>query len=144
MCVDLGVRDFAHTPAQSVADEQALIDHGLALEILVTRESDGFANPLPRALIRDAVLLTATPFLRSADHGLGLVAELHGEPAMRGHYFSRRMDFLAVAGRVRGNFRGFASGSARALKIRTNLLAARTRCVEILLGVALDLRCSAA
>ena len=84
------------------------------------------------------------PFARGADDGFGLVSEVGGELAMRGHHFTGRVNFFAVAGGVRGDLCGLFAGAARALQILTNLLAARTRCVEILLRVALDLRRAAA
>src|SRR5271157_4521540 len=50
------------------------------------------------------------------------------------------MDFLTVAGRVCGDLGSFLTGVAGAFEVLTNLLAAGTGCVEILLRVALDLR----
>ncbi len=84
------------------------------------------------------------PFARGADDGFGLVAEVGGELAMRGHDLAWRMNLLAVARGVRGDLRGLLSGAAGALQILANLLAARAGCVKILLRVALDLRRAAA
>src|SRR5579884_1953678 len=50
------------------------------------------------------------------------------------------MDLLAVASRVRCYLGGFLAGAACAFQIFTNLLASRTGCVEIFLGIAFDLR----
>src|SRR5581483_2080372 len=77
---------------------------------------------------------------RGADDRFGLVAEVGGELAMRRHDFAGRMDFFAVAGGVRGDLGGFFPGATCALKILTNLLAARAGCVKVLLRVALDFR----
>ena len=63
---------------------------------------------------------------------------------MRGHHLAGRVYFFSVAGGVRGNLCGLFAGAAGAFQVLTNLLAARTRCVEILLRVALDLRRAAA
>src|SRR5271157_1724711 len=80
------------------------------------------------------------PLMSCPDNGFGLVSEVGGELAVRGHYLSRRMDFLTVAGRVRGDLGSFFPGVAGAFEVLANLLAAGTGCVEILLRVALDLR----
>jgi len=53
------------------------------------------------------------------------------------------MDLLAVASRVRCNFRGFLARAACPFEVFTNLLASGTRCVEVFLGIALDLRSAA-
>ena len=83
------------------------------------------------------------PFVRGSDHGLGLVAEVGGELAMRRHDVGCRVNLLAVPRGVRGDLRRLFPGAASALKICPNLLAARARCVEIFLRVTLDLRRSA-
>ena len=81
---------------------------------------------------------------RGADDRFGLVSEVGSELAMRSHDFARRMDFFAVARGVRGDLGGLLPGAACALKILTNLLAARAGCVKVLLRVALDFRRAAA
>src|SRR5271165_1963652 len=83
------------------------------------------------------------PFVCGADDGFGLVPEVGGELAMRGHYFRWRMDLLAVACGVCGDLGSLLSGAASALQILANLLAARTRCVKVFLRVAFDFRCAA-
>src|SRR5271169_3994831 len=50
------------------------------------------------------------------------------------------MNFLAVTRRVRGDLGSFLSRAARAFKVVTDLLAARTGCVEVVLCVSLNLR----
>src|SRR5580700_5090663 len=50
------------------------------------------------------------------------------------------MNLIMVACRMRGDFRGLFSVTAGAFQILSYLLASRTRCVKILLGVAFDLR----
>src|ERR1700733_3140744 len=77
---------------------------------------------------------------RGADDPFGLVAEVGSKLAMRAHDFAGGMNFFAVAGGVRGDLGGFFPGATSALKILTNLLAARTGCVKVLLRVALDFR----
>ena len=81
---------------------------------------------------------------RGADDRFGLVAEVGSELAMRRHDFAGRMDFFAVARGVRGDLGSLLPGAAGALQILANLLAARARCVKVLLRVALDLRRAAA
>src|SRR5580704_14359156 len=49
------------------------------------------------------------------------------------------MYFLAVTGRVRSDLGSFLPRAARAFEVVTNLLAARTGCVEVFLCVTLDL-----
>src|SRR5580658_4528542 len=58
---------------------------------------------------------------------------------MRGHDFTRRMNFFTVAGRVRGDFGSLFSRAAGAFEVIANLLAAGTGCVEVFLRVSLDL-----
>src|SRR5579862_119183 len=53
------------------------------------------------------------------------------------------MDLLAVARRVRCDLGGFLAGAASAFQVFTNLLAPRTGCVKVFLGIALDLRSAA-
>ena len=84
------------------------------------------------------------PFTRRPDNGLGLISKVGGEFSVCGHHLGWRMDFFAVAGRVRGDLRGLLSRAACAFEVIMNLLAAGTRCVQVVLRVALDLRCSAA
>jgi hypothetical protein len=50
------------------------------------------------------------------------------------------MDFFSVASRVCGDLGSLLPGMTCPLKILTNLSAAGTRCVEVFLRVALDLR----
>ena len=137
MGADLGMSDLAHTAAEPVADQGAFIDNRLALEVLVAGKGERFADTVNRV---DGLLLMLRPFTRCPDNGLGLVSKVCGQLSVRGHHLSRRMDFLTVAGRVRGDLGGFFPRAARAFEVLTNLLAAGTGCVEILLRVALDLR----
>ena len=78
-----------------------------------------------------------------ADNSIGLVAEVGGELAVRGHHLAGRMNLLAVSRRVRGNLGSLLSTAAGTLQILTNLLAPRAGSVEVFLGIALDLRRSA-
>ena len=80
------------------------------------------------------------PLMRGADNGFGLVSELGGELAVRGHHLAGRENFFTVASRVRGDLGGFFAGAACAFHILANLLAARTRCIKVFLRVPLDLR----
>ena len=80
------------------------------------------------------------PFTRCANNGVGLVSKVCCQLPVRGHHFARRMNFLAVTRRVRGDLGSFLPGAACAFEVLTNLLAAGTGCVEVFLRVALDLR----
>jgi hypothetical protein len=53
------------------------------------------------------------------------------------------MDLLAVASKVRCDLGGFLAGAACAFEVFTNLLAPGTGCVEVFLGITLDLRSTA-
>src|SRR5579871_2087146 len=53
------------------------------------------------------------------------------------------MDLLAIASRVRCDLGSFLAGAACTFEIFTNLLAPGTGCVEVFLGIALDLRSAA-
>src|SRR5258708_4896439 len=88
----------------------------------------------------DWLLLKLRPFLRCANDSVGLVSKVCRQLPVRGHHFSRRMNFFTVAGRVCGDFGGFFPGAAGAFEVIANLLAAGTGCVEVFLRVALDLR----
>src|SRR5260370_39682778 len=74
-----------------------------------------------------------------ANDSIGLVPEVVGKPAMRGHNLGGGADLLAVTGGVRGNFGGLPTTAAGTLHILPNLLTARARSLEIFLGVAPDL-----
>jgi hypothetical protein len=79
------------------------------------------------------------PLACGADNGIGLVPEVGRELAMRGHHFAQGLNFFAVTSRVRGNLRGFLSGSSRAFEIFPDLLASWTRCIKVFLRVTSDL-----
>src|SRR5579859_2463146 len=53
------------------------------------------------------------------------------------------MDLLAIASRVRCDLGGLLAGAACPFEVFTNLLASGTGCVEVFLGIALDLRSTA-
>ena len=80
------------------------------------------------------------PFTRCAYNSVGLVSKVCRQLPVRGHHFSRRMNFLAVTRRVRSDLGSFLPRAARAFEVLTNLLAAGTGCVEVFLRVSLDLR----
>ena len=65
------------------------------------------------------------PFSRRVHNGIGLVAVLGGKSAMCGHHVAERMNLLMIACRVRGDFRGLFSVTARAFQILSYLLATR-------------------
>src|SRR5208337_4951001 len=136
MGADLGMSDLAHTSAQSVPDQGTFIHNRFAFEVLIAGEGERFSHSLKRI---DWLLVKLGPFPRCTDYSLGLVSKIGRQLPMRGHHFSRRMDLFTVAGRVGGDFGGLFSCAARASEVFTNLLAARTGCVEILLRVSLDL-----
>ena len=133
----LAVGDFAHAAAERVADDRPLVNDGLALKVLVPGKGHCLPNPL---LWIELGVLVLRAFARHADHSLGLVAVLSGEFAVSRHDFTERVNFLAVARRMGGNFGGLFPVAAGTLQVFTDLLAAGTRCVKVLLRVALDLR----
>jgi hypothetical protein len=99
----LTVGDLAHATAQGIADQGSLINDGLTLEILVA----GICNRFPDPLLRVHFLgLTPRAFARHANHSIRLVAVFGGEPAMRGHDFTERVNLFAVAGRMGGDLSG--------------------------------------
>ena len=134
---DLGMGDLAHPTTEPVADQGTFIHNRLALEVLVTGKGERFSNPVQRV---DGLLLTLRPFTGCAYNSVGLVPEVCRQFPVRGHHLSRRMNFFTVTCRMRCDLRSFLPGAACAFEVLTNLLAARTGCVEILLRVALDLR----
>ena len=137
---NLGVRDLAHPATEAVADQRPLIHDRLALEVLVAGKGKRFSNPVQRV---DGLLLMLRPFTCCTDNSVGLVPKGSCQLPVCGHYLRRRMDLFAVASRVRRDLGSFFSGAACAFEVFTNLLAARTGCVEVFLGVALDLRSAA-
>ena len=107
---NLGIGDLAHAAAEPIADQGAFIYDGLALEVLVAGKGERFPDTVNRV---HGLLLMLKPLARRADNGIGLVAEVGGELAMRGHDLAWRMDFFPVAGRVRGDLGGFFSRCGR-------------------------------
>jgi hypothetical protein len=103
MSANLGMSDFAHASAESVAKQRTFIHNRLALEILVARERERFSHSLKRI---GWLLLKLGSFLRCSDDSLGLVSKVGCQLSVRGHHFSRRMDLFTVTGRVRGDFGG--------------------------------------
>src|ERR1700733_9128218 len=80
------------------------------------------------------------PFTGCADNSVRLVSEVCRQPPVRSHYFSRRMNFLAITCRVRSDRGSFLPRAARAFEVLTNLLAPGAGCVEIFVCVSLNLR----
>ena len=101
MGADLVMSDLAHTSAQPVADQGAFIDNRLALEVLVAGKGERFSDTVNRV---HGLLLMLKPLMGCPDNGLGLVSKVCRQLSVRSHYFSWRMDFFTVAGRVRGDF----------------------------------------
>ena len=100
---DLGVGDFAHAAPEAVAHQGALVDDRFALEVLVTGKGQRFL----RAIVWDGWLdLVLNPFPRRADDGIGLIAELGGQPPMGVEHFLGRQNLLLVACGVSGDLRG--------------------------------------
>ena len=133
----LGKCHLAHASPKPIPDQRTFIDNCFSFKVLVARERERFTDTVNRL---GRLFLVLMPFSRGADDGLGLVAELGGEFPMRRHHLSRGMNLLSIAGRVRGDLCGLGTCPACPFKVFPNLLAPRTRCVEVFLGVALDLR----
>jgi hypothetical protein len=95
--------DLTHTSAQPVADQGAFIDNGLALEVLVAGKGERFSDAVNRV---DGLFLMLKPLLGSPYNGFGLVSKVCRQLSVRSHYLGWRMNLLAVAGRVRGDFGG--------------------------------------
>jgi hypothetical protein len=136
MGADLVMSDLAHTTAQPVADQGAFVYNRLALEVLVAGKGEGFPDTVKRV---HGLSLMLEPLMGCPDNSLGLVSKVCRQLSVRSHYLGWRMDLFTVAGRVRSDLGGFLSSAARAFEVFTNLLAARTGCVEIFLCVSLDL-----
>ena len=137
----LGIGNFTHSATEPVADQRSFIDHGLALKVFITGEGQRFADLFQRI---ERPLLMPLPFSSLPNHGLGLMAEVGSEFAVRGHHLTRGVDLFPVTGGVRSDLGCLFSSAACALQVLTDLLAARARCVKVLLGIALDLRSAAA
>ncbi len=89
----LGISDFAHATAQTIADQGTFIDNGLALEVFVAGKGERFPHAVNGV---GGLLLVLKPFVRGADDSLSLVPEVSGELAMRRHDFVLRMNLLLV------------------------------------------------
>ena len=70
-----------------------------------------------------------------------LISVVGRQFAMCPHDLGHRLDLLWIACRVRSNFCRLAARVPGSFQISADLLTTRTRCVEILLRVSLDLRC---
>ena len=111
---DLGMGDLAHAATEPVADQRAFIHNRLALEVLVAGKGERFSNALKGV---DGLLLMLRPFPRCANNSLGLVSKVCRQLPVRGHHLSRRMNLLAVTGRVRSDLGSFLPGTARAFEV---------------------------
>ena len=120
---DLGMGDLAHSATKPVADQRTFIHNRLALEVLVAGKGERFSNTVKRV---DRLLLMLRPFPRCPYDRLGLVSKICRQPSVRGHYFSRRMNFFAVTRGVRSDLSSFLPGVPGAFEVVTNLLAAGT------------------
>jgi hypothetical protein len=83
------------------------------------------------------------PGLRFCNDGLGLIAVLGGDLMVRCNDLGRRQNLLSIACIVRRDLGRFGPGETAARDRFDDLLTARAGGVEVLLGVALDLRRSA-
>jgi hypothetical protein len=101
MGADLVMSDLAHASAQSVADQGAFIDNGLALEVLVAGKGERFSDTVKRVR---GFFLMLKPLMGCPNNGLGLVSKVCRQLSVCSHYLGWRMDVFPVAGRVRGDF----------------------------------------
>ena len=132
--------DLSHAAAEPVADQGAFVYNRFALEVLVAREGERLPDTVNRV---HGLLLMLKSLMGCSDNGLGLMSKVGCQLSMGGHYFSWRMDLFMVARRVCGDLGGLFSRSAGAFEVLTNLLTARTGCIEVFLRVSLDFRCAA-
>jgi hypothetical protein len=105
------VRRFTHTASQSIAVKLAFVGDRLALKASVAGIGDSLTCNLLRTLpvMLWRIFLTTPPCFHH--NFVGLVAELGGDLPMGGQYLGRRVNLLAVTGRVRGDLRGLSTYS---------------------------------
>ncbi len=77
---------------------------------------------------------------RPRHHPIRLVAVLGGQLAMPVQHLCRRLQLFGIAGPVRCDLSRSRSLAADLLEMRLDLLSAWARCLEVLPGIALDLR----
>ena len=131
----LAGRRLPHAPVHGCPKDRSLILHSRSLEDVVAGIGYGLLGSL-----RWIELLSVLIGKRSRHNPIRLVAMLRCEIAMPVQHLGRRLQLFRIAssvGRNLGRSRAFA---ADLLQMRLDLLPAWARCLEILLGVALDLR----
>ena len=133
------IGDLSHATTKTVADQRAVIDHRLALEVLVTRKV--MILELAQRIGPASPDVETVPALRAYD-GLGLVSEVGSQFPVRGHHLAG--DWISLRSRV--EWAAISAASFRnaqcAPDIRESAGCGDWRC-QVLLRVSLDLRRSA-
>lgn len=114
---NLGIGRLTHPPPQGIAEEVAFIIDGPSLKAAFASKGDGFERFRPPHCRGRVLIVALLPCSRFRDDSVGLVAELDGEPAVRGKHLDRRMNLFAVTRGVIGDLRGFVATEAVALKV---------------------------
>src|SRR5271165_5758643 len=134
-------RDLAHCPFQRIPHQLTFFHNGFAFKVLFDCIMDGLADC--------SVYLLLAPRLNLVSTGLGflhdtlrLVPEFLGHRLVTAlHFFVADID-LGVPRSVGGDFCGFGPTDTLLVQVLFDLLPAWAAGFQILLGVALDLRCS--
>ncbi len=104
----------------------------------------GVAHGLPRpSRWIDLPLLALRSLASLGDHLVGLITELRRNLPVRLQHLLGWEDLLAVPGGVGGDLRRLGTAVAALGKLLLDLLRPKTGRIKVLLGIALDLRCSA-
>jgi len=135
------VGDLAHAAVQRRFVDRSPVLHGFFLEQMIAGVADG----LPRSLLRRpgwGLLLgePACALLCLSHNPVGLVAVLPGQFSMLPLHLFRRQQLLAVAGAMGGDLPGRRAVDPLLPFVILHLLPSRTRRLQILPRVALDLR----
>src|SRR5271165_3559093 len=141
LLLNLPKRRLSHRTFQRIPHQVTFARNGFAFKVLFDRIVDG----LPDC----SVYLLLAPRLYLVSAGLGflhdtlrLVPEFLGHRLVTAlHFFVADID-LGVPRSVGGDFCGFRPTDTLLVQVLFDLLAARAARFQILLGIALDLRCS--
>src|SRR5271165_5365309 len=134
-------RGLAHCPLQRIPHQLTFLRNGFAFKVLFDRIVDRLANGSLYLLLAPRLDLVSAR-LGFVDDTLRLVPEfLRHRLVTALHFFVADID-LGVPRTVGGDFCGFSPTNTLLVQMLFDLLPARAARFQILLGIALDLRCS--
>ena len=137
LSLDLWQPRFAHRVPQRIAQQRPLIDHRRTLHAALARIRHRRLGNLPRTL---RLKLHAPTPRGLGHHSLWLISMLGGESLMLLPHLLDGLRLLRVTGSMRRDLRRPSPAQSLFLQPLHDLLTPRTRCLQILFRITLDLR----